>query len=177
MISERIKTKFFEMVEKTQSCWIWKGSKNTNGYGKLSSRYAHRLSFEIHTGKEIPDGMNVCHHCDNPECVNPLHLFVGTQKENMQDMINKGRQVKKDNTGYRNPMYGKKHSESALEKMASAKRGKYVGSLHPRASISEETVEEIRKLRRDGLTAKQISELTGASFHVVRNIIYGKSWK
>jgi hypothetical protein len=79
-------------------CWGWSGTKDQHGYGKLSNRIgrkgsperAHRVSYEYAFGK-IPDGLCVCHKCDNPECTNPAHLFLGTQKENMQDCARKGR--------------------------------------------------------------------------------------
>ncbi len=77
-------------------CWIWAGNKNQKGYGFFRiGRYgpvkiAHRVSWELHNGP-IPDGLCVCHHCDNPSCVNPHHLFVGTQYDNIQDMLAKGR--------------------------------------------------------------------------------------
>jgi len=83
---------------KRDGCWLWSGSTDDFGYGKLSSRRgrsgsperAHRVSFEKHYG-EIPERAFVCHKCDNPECTNPDHLFLGTQKDNMMDCAKKGR--------------------------------------------------------------------------------------
>lgn len=79
-------------------CWEWCGNKHDFGYGMLGlkingkwkSEGAHRISWRIHKG-QIPEGLNVLHSCDNPECTNPNHLFLGTQLDNLQDMLNKGR--------------------------------------------------------------------------------------
>ena len=87
-------------------CWIWTASRNWAGYGRIvigsrttgrKSVSAHRLSYELFNGKLYP-GMDVCHTCDTPACVNPNHLFLGTRSENMQDMVSKGRARKPDST-------------------------------------------------------------------------------
>lgn len=85
-------------VEVPNGCWIWKGAKNDKGYGQIyvpgqGLKYAHRLAYQWYRG-EIPDGMLVCHNCpagDNPSCVNPHHLFLGTVGDNNRDMFAKGR--------------------------------------------------------------------------------------
>ena len=89
--------RFFSRINKTSTCWLWTGTRTkSGGYGILSidGKYArtHRISFEIHKGK-IPAGMHVCHKCDNPPCVNPEHLFLGSHLDNMKDMGRKGRHV------------------------------------------------------------------------------------
>ena len=79
--------------EKTE-CWLWQAGKDKDGYGVFGkSLKAHRVYYEIMFG-EIPFGMKVCHKCDNPSCVNPYHLFLGTQNDNIQDMVKKNRQNK-----------------------------------------------------------------------------------
>jgi predicted XRE-type DNA-binding protein len=93
----RFEDKFFFKInfEGEGDCWIWKAA-TTNGYGvfhAFGESKAHRVSYRYFVG-DIPEGMVVCHTCDNPLCVNPTHLFLGTQRDNMQDMISKGRHCK-----------------------------------------------------------------------------------
>lgn len=106
-------------------CWAWKASKFRAGYGQISrgstyrsSMLASRASWIINCGP-IPDGLDVLHKCDNPECVNPDHLFTGTHRENMDDMISKGR----------NFIPTQPHGED-----------------HPSSKLTQSQVDQIRKL-------------------------------
>lgn len=87
--------RFWEKVAKGDGCWLWTASTRKNGYGwfgglDISETFAHRCSW-IYTFGAIPDGLCVLHRCDNPPCVRPDHLFLGTQYDNIKDMISKGR--------------------------------------------------------------------------------------
>ena len=87
--------RFFQKVNKTDSCWLWIGAKNNKGYGSFrfnnKNMSAHRFSYQNFKG-EIPEGLYVCHDCDIPACVNPEHLTLGTPKYNNKDMVSKNRQ-------------------------------------------------------------------------------------
>ncbi len=92
-----LEDRFWDKVKKLSEngCWIFTGCVSKDGYGcfhvgQNKRAGAHRVSYELNVG-EIPFGMNVCHKCDNPSCVNPNHLFIGTQQDNIKDMISKGR--------------------------------------------------------------------------------------
>ncbi len=89
--------RFWRFVDKTGDCWLWTGTRTEDGYGRTgasekssSPLYAHRVSWELANGP-IPDGLFVLHRCDNPPCVRPDHLFLGTTKDNADDAQAKGR--------------------------------------------------------------------------------------
>jgi hypothetical protein len=100
--------RFWEKVNKDapNGCWEWTGSQMRSGHGQIhidgKSVLVHRFVWELENGS-IPADMEVCHHCDNPGCVNPSHLFLGTQTDNMADMMSKVRQAR-----------GSRHSQAKL---------------------------------------------------------------
>jgi hypothetical protein len=101
-------TRFWDLVEKTDGCWLWKGSTASYrlGYGSFhpdadTRVRAHRYSYELHYGR-VPDGLYVLHRCDTPACVRPDHLWLGSKAENNSDRALKGRSA----TGERNGQYG-----------------------------------------------------------------------
>lgn len=148
--------RFFDKVEKTDTCWIWKGNKFHFGHGQFSigSRWdnsnksipAHRFSWEIHNGK-IPDKFCVLHKCDNPPCVNPDHLFLGTRFDNNKDMVKKGRAFHTNGT---------------------------INGMH---KLSDSNVINIRNLFKNGLNQREISRKFNISYGNVHCIVRRKSWK
>ena len=90
-----LEERFWSKVNKTAYCWLWTASiRNEKGYGQFRYNHkiqsAHRVSWQFHYGP-IPEGIKVLHHCDNPPCVNPTHLFLGTHQDNVNDMMSKNR--------------------------------------------------------------------------------------
>jgi len=148
--------RFWEHVDKTGSCWLWTGSKDKDGYGGFTDENrrnirAHRASWIIHFGP-IPTGMNVCHKCDNPPCVRPDHLFLGTYQDNTIDMVNKGR-----------------HGGGG--------KGVSRGSRNGCAKLNEQQVLKIRDLLDKG----EKTDIIAAKFKVywltIFNIKHRKTWK
>ena len=119
-MNAKVEKRFWSKVDKGSSsvyynrtrCWGWTAGRTTREYGAFWMRNimqkAHRISYEIKHGL-IPKGMNICHHCDNPPCVRPDHLFLGTQNDNLKDADSKGRL----NKGKNSPK-GSKHSQAKL---------------------------------------------------------------
>lgn len=136
-------------TKRIDGCWIWNKSTKEGRYGQISvgrkMERVHRVSWNLYFG-EIPSGMYVLHKCDNPLCVNPAHLFIGTQKDNMDDMIEKGR-------------------EPNLR-----------GERNGRSKLVENDVRGIRKLLLIGERQKDIAIKFGVSLNIVSYIATGKTW-
>lgn len=144
---ERIRT-FWSRVKKTRSCWLWLGGITGRGYGifywKQRSLGAHRVAWMIVYGA-IPSGMLVCHTCDNPRCVRPRHLFLGTETTNDADMRSKGRQPE---------LKGEKNGNASLTRRRVlwikrlAASGMPTRKIAKRTRVGESTVSRIRHKHR-----------------------------
>lgn len=139
-------------IDARSGCWNWTGTNRGRGYGQLrvgkATRSAHRLSYEVFCDI-IPTGMVVCHRCDNPSCINPVHLFLGTQASNIADMVSKGRNAK-------GPVVA------------------HAGTKNPKAKLTEHAVTAIRE--STGASNKALARKFGVSNVQIANIRKGKSW-
>lgn len=147
-----IEERFWTMVRKTKHCWEWTGQRLPRGYGLIKrnrshplgrNAYAHRISWEIHCGP-IPDGKFVLHRCDNPSCVNPAHLFLGGNKENMADCAQKGRVrgcTKMNWRGERSPRA--KLTDKAVRDIMTGKQS--LAALASKYGVSKGTIWKVRK--------------------------------
>lgn len=144
-------------------CWVWIADRCKDGYGsikinKKTSR-SHRVSWEIHNGP-IPDSLWVLHKCDNPPCVNPDHLFLGTVRDNVDDMMRKGRTLK----GLNHP------SHTNPEAWA---RGERVNT----AVLTASQVSEILIALKNGAGLTELGRKYGVLKHAIYSIREGRTWK
>jgi hypothetical protein len=151
-MTEKTKRRFMSKISIDKNgCWIWGGCYR-KGYGVMQAEghkiSAHRLSWVLFHG-EIPGGMEVCHKCDNPSCVNPEHLFLGTHKDNMDDCRNKSRMIGPKNFGSKN------------------------GATH----LTEPNIKAIRSLYAQGNTQIQIAKQFRIGRSTVGDIVRKLSWK
>jgi hypothetical protein len=171
--------RFWDKVDKTDSCWLWTGKPDPKGYGrfKLSNRSwrAHRVSWLIHF--QDPGDLFVCHSCDNPICVNPEHLFLGTHQDNMNDMYNKGRGKKA--AGAHHGLVKNKGAAQSGEKHWSVRHPEKTskGEAHGLSTLTEEVVLEIRRRYDSGESNKNISESLGIHKSTVSKIGLRQRWK
>jgi hypothetical protein len=140
-------------------CWLWMGTVNKQGYGRTEindkAYYAHRVIFalsnpgiiELEAPKDTKDQGWLRHTCDNPPCCNPRHLLVGTHQDNMNDKMERGRQVY------------------------------FKSTKSPRAKLSEEEVLEIRRLKKQGATIKALALLYDVSLSCISHLLYGLSYQ
>jgi len=149
-------------VKGPDDCWEWKLSKFRRGYGQ--SRFngrnmqTHRIAWIVENG-DIPQGILVCHKCDNPGCVNPSHLFLGTHVDNMADMVSKGRQCKGDFNAARRI------------------KGMRAGVKNGRAKITDNEAAQIRQLYAcGGVKQKDLGKRFGINQRMISAIVLGKNW-
>jgi len=152
--------RFWSKVRKggPDECWEWIGAKHPDGYGFIYAgpsydknvRFTkvHRLSYEMHNGA-IPDGLYVLHHCDNPSCVNPKHLYAGTQQQNVRDRAVRRR--------------GKEHRQN--------------GENNDNSKLTEKDVKAIITMLQAGKRQGVIATAFGISQPYVSKIVHRKSWK
>lgn len=169
VIDEYGKRMFWAKVsikEDDNLCWEWMGSTNTRGYGHTEfngvATAASRKAYMLHNNIILQDRkMLVCHSCDNPVCCNPKHLFLGTSKDNVRDMVKKGR--------------GKgQYVAGAIKKYEEIRRG----SKNHMAKISEKDVIKIRKLwRKKEMSLKEIAILFNMASATISQIANYKRWK
>lgn len=140
-------------IKSNKECWDWRAYIKPTGYGQFTVHHgkyvnASRIAY-ILTHGEISDSLEVCHSCDNPKCVNPRHLFLGSHKDNMQDMVNKGR-------GKLPPtLYGKYNSSSKL---------------------SKSKVKKIFEMKDKGKSLRYIGNKFGVTKQAIWSIIHKKNW-
>jgi len=146
--------RFSLKVKKTETCWLWTGTLCQDGYGIMVinrvRQRAHRVSYRIHNGVWPKRHEFVCHHCDNRQCVNPAHLFLGTHADNMKDAAKKGRMKNLFKRGDRNG-----------------------GCI----KLSEQSAAEIRDLYNSGaMSRRQLSKKYNVRFSTIWCVTEGKTW-
>lgn len=141
-----LRERFFIYTKQGDGCWEWIGHKDPNGYGRLNVAgkpvLAHRISYLLEYG-DFPDGMNVLHKCDTPFCVNPKHLFLGSQADNVADMHEKNRAHKRSLKGEEHGMA--RLTVEIVRAIRASKQGyKEVAAIF---GVSPTTITDIRKRR------------------------------
>lgn len=175
--------RFNSKILKTETCWIWQAACSRDGYGSFwingFTRRAHRVSWEISNGQAIPEGMDVLHNCpdgDNPKCVNPEHLWIGTVVDNMADKKQKGRcQSGDDHYLRRHPEAIKRGDQHPLRLHPEfAARGEKVNT----AKLTNEAIIEIRRLYATGnYSHPQLGKMFGVAHSTIGRIVRGEYWK
>jgi hypothetical protein len=171
-LMDKFEARYIPVTE--SGCWLWIGRTGHFGYGimPLGARgkraSAHRVSWELFRG-QIPPGMNVCHHCDVPCCVNPLHLFLGTQKDNLQDCGRKGRTAAQIYPGIRR---GVKNGNVRL----TLEQVDYIRATYfdGRGHFDEHGQRGI--LPEGKCTGKELAKQLGVNYRTVLDVVNGHQW-
>ena len=160
------------------SCWTWGGHRRKNyGYFRMLGKAwrAHRISWAIHQGTMPPAHLFVCHHCDNPPCVNPDHLFLGTTDDNMADMVRKGRQARGERNGHHTKPWSTVRGDQHASRRYPERRPR--GSKHAEAKLTEVDVLEIRAEEYVRGCIPRIAARYGVSAALVSRIRLRKCWR
>lgn len=163
--------RFWARVVKTDTCWLWTGARGPGyPYGRIArpgekeSMGAHRASWELHYGP-IPDGLCVCHRCDNPACVRPDHLFLGTLTDNWDDMRAKGRgSAPPLHIGDAHPM--RRYPEKVRR-----------GEANNKARLTVAQVQTIRARHGRGETIRGLARAYGVTKNAVAQIVHYQTWR
>lgn len=149
-----LKERLMAKVEKTQTCWLWRGARTRSGHGLIGAGDyrgnigTHRASWELENGP-IPQGLWVLHRCDIPNCVNPAHLYLGTRADNARDVRERGK-----------PRFGAyKHGEK-----------------HWRSRLNAEQVTEIKSALVSGTKVKELAKKYNVNFSTIADIKQGRTW-
>lgn len=160
ILTEKDKERFEGNILKTDTCWIWRGKPTTEGYGRIRIKgkqiKAHRLSYLIFKGS-ISENLLVCHSCDNRLCVNPNHLWLGTDKDNNNDKISKGR--------------------AFIPEGFNTESSKFLGELNGKSKLTESKILEIRNKYNSGaFSMQEIANLYEVTRECIREIIHRRTW-
>ena len=170
--------RFWDKINFSQSskevCWEWKGVMDKDSYGRMYLQRkqvrVNRIAFFLGHGINCGN-MQVCHTCDNPKCCNPLHLFLGTAKDNRVDCLSKGRQAKGEIAGPKNPAFGIRNGHYTNPEKTPR------GNAHHKAKLKESDIGEIFWLFYEkGFTQTRISKLYKVSQAAISGIVRGVEW-
>jgi hypothetical protein len=159
--------------EPNTGCWLWTGTVNARGYGTFPVRQsksvlAHRQSYEVHIG-QIPSGLCVCHRCDTPSCVNPSHLFLGTNADNVADKVRKGRQSRGEDVSAR--QRGDKH-------WTRRRPYPHTGESVHNARLSRDGVIAIRNAYAAGdVTQRALAARYGVTQTAIHGVVTMRTWR
>lgn len=161
---------------KLDRCWTWEGLLDRKGYGHSGSFRAHRLSWSLHNG-QIPPKIFVCHKCDNPSCVNPDHLFLGTNYDNVRDKEDKGRgnQPSGDKHGSKTKPDTVPRGDRHGRKTKPHRNAR--GERNGKAKLTEDNVREILACDGSSEERKKLALKFSITRNVVNKIFRGELWK
>lgn len=179
--TERELERFWDKVHKSDGCWNWTASKYPDGYGAINIRRkcrpAHQISWLIHYG-EIPNGCEVCHHCDNPACVRPDHLYAASHSQNVKDMHIKGRGVYTSGDDHWTRKYPERVLRGNLNGAHKHPERMARGEKNGNSKLTEKLVRDMRLIYHRGrVSSRSLATRYGLDKSTVLDIVYRRIWK